>query len=155
MKNSHKAFLVAVYVIGLVIRLYPRLEIDPHLLTFQGDIWYRLAMSQYIVDNLALPNPDLRYLAYGEVPMWYPPLSPLFLASLSFLTGIDLPTVSSRIIPFVEALTPIPIFFLAGPGFPIPSHSPSFLFPSISCCGSGIMRCQTEKTLSYSAFFWP
>jgi hypothetical protein len=113
MKNSHKAFLVAVYIVGVIIRLYPRLEIDPHLLTFQGDIWYRLAMSQYIVDNIALPNPDLRYLAYGNVPMWYPPLSPLFLASLSGLTGLDLPTISSRIIPFIEALTPLPIFFLA------------------------------------------
>jgi hypothetical protein len=113
MKNSHKAFLVAVYALGLILRLYPRLEIDPHLLTFQGDIWYRLAMSQYIVDNFALPHPDLRYLPYGDVPMWYPPLSPLFLASLSFLTGLDLPTVSSRIVPFFEALTPLPIFFLA------------------------------------------
>lgn len=113
MKNSHKAFLVALYAIGLFLRLYPRLGIDPHLLTFQGDIWYRLAMAQHILDNFALPNPDLRYLAYGEVPMWYPPLSPLFLAALSFISGLDLPTVSSRIVPFIEAITPLPIFFLA------------------------------------------
>ncbi|MFV2040955.1 MAG: glycosyltransferase family 39 protein [Candidatus Hydrothermarchaeales archaeon] len=113
MKNSHKAFLVGIYVLGLIIRLYPRLEIDPHLLTFQGDIWYRLAMSQYIVDNLALPNPDLRYLVYGRVPMWYPPLGPVFLAALSRFSGLDLPTVSSRITPFIEALSPLSIFFLA------------------------------------------
>ncbi|GBE17930.1 hypothetical protein BMS3Abin16_00518 [archaeon BMS3Abin16] len=113
MKNSHKAVLAAVYLLGLFIRLYPRLGIDAHLLTFQGDIWYRLAMSQYIVDHLALPNPDLRYLAYGNVPMWYPPLGPVFLAVLSRFSGLDLPTVSSRIIPFIEAASPISIFFLA------------------------------------------
>jgi hypothetical protein len=70
-------------------------------------------MAQYVLDNLALPNPDLRYLAYGKVPMWYPPLSPIFLAALSRLSGFDLATVSSRIIPFLEALSPISIFFLA------------------------------------------
>jgi len=113
MKNSYKAFLGAVYLLGLIIRLYPRLGIDAHLLTFQGDIWYRLAMSQFIVDNLALPNPDLRYLPYGNIPMWYPPLGPIFLAALSKLTSLDLPTVSSRIIPFIEAASPISIFFLA------------------------------------------
>jgi hypothetical protein len=113
MKNSHKVFLVAVYLLGLFLRLYPRLSIDPHLLTFQGDIWYRLAMAQHILDYHALPNPDLRYLAYGEVPMWYPPVSPVFLALLSYLSGLDIPTVSSRLVPFIEAASPLSIFFLA------------------------------------------
>jgi 4-amino-4-deoxy-L-arabinose transferase-like glycosyltransferase len=70
-------------------------------------------MSQYILDNFSLPSPDLRYLAYGNVPMWYPPASPLFLAALSFLLKLDLPTVSSRVVPFIEALSPLSIFFLA------------------------------------------
>jgi hypothetical protein len=113
MKGSQKMFLSLVYLLGLFLRLYPRLSIDAHLLTFQGDIWYRLAMAQFILDNLALPHPDLRYLAYGHVPMWYPPLSPLFLAALSFILKMDLPTISSRVIPFIEALSPISIFFLA------------------------------------------
>jgi hypothetical protein len=113
MKRSHWTFLTFVYLLGLFLRIYPRLSLDPHLLTFQGDIWYRLAMAQYVMDNIALPNPDLRYLAYGNVPMWYPPISPLFLAGLSYITGFDLPTVSSRIIPFIEALSPISMFFLA------------------------------------------
>ncbi|MFQ5800105.1 MAG: glycosyltransferase family 39 protein [Candidatus Hydrothermarchaeales archaeon] len=112
MKGSQKAFLVAVYLLGVFLRLYPRLSIDAHLLTFQGDIWYRLAMAQYILDYTALPSPDLRYLAYGEVPMWYPPLSPIFLAGLSYLSSFDLPTVSSRIVPFIEALSPLSLFFL-------------------------------------------
>jgi hypothetical protein len=113
MKNSHKAFLAAIYILGLFIRLNPRLSFDPHLLTFQGDIWYRLAMAQYILDNFSLPSPDLRYLAYGKVPMWYPPVSPLFLAAVSFLLKLDLPTVSSRVIPFIEAMSPLSLFFLA------------------------------------------
>lgn len=113
MKKGQYFFLISLYALGLLLRSYPRLGIDPHLLTFQGDIWYRLSMAQYILDHMALPNPDLRYIAYGEVPMWYPPLSPLFLAGLSLLTGFDLPTVSSRIIPFIEALTPLSIFYLA------------------------------------------
>jgi hypothetical protein len=113
MKNSHKAFLAAIYILGLFIRLNPRLSFDPHLLTFQGDIWYRLAMAQFILDNFSLPSPDLRYLAYGKVPMWYPPVSPLFLAAVSFLLKLDLPTVSSRVIPFIEAMSPLSLFFLA------------------------------------------
>jgi hypothetical protein len=112
MKDSKKVFLVALYLLGVFLRIYPRLSIDPHLLTFQGDIWYRLAMAQFILDHLSLPNPDLRYLAYGEVPMWYPPLSPIFLAALSYISGFDLPSVSSRLIPFLEALSPLSIFYL-------------------------------------------
>src|SRR3990172_3946216 len=113
MKGSHKAFLIGVYLLGVFLRLYPRLSIDPHLLTFQGDVWYRLAMAQYIFDHHALPIPDLRYRPYGEVPMWYPPASPIFFAAASYLTGLDIPTVSSRIVPFLEALAPLSIFFLA------------------------------------------
>ncbi len=106
-------FLIGVYLTGLYLRLEPRLGIDPHLLTFQGDIWYRLTMAQYILDNHALPHPDIRYLAYGYVPMWYPPLSPLLFALTSFMTGLDIPTVSSRIVPFIEALSPLSLYFLA------------------------------------------
>lgn len=104
--------LVAIYLVGLFLRLAPRLAIDPHLLTFQGDIWYRLAMAQYILDHRALPHPDLRYLAYGYVPMWYPPISPIFFAALSWISGLDIPTVSSRLVPFIEALTPLPLYLL-------------------------------------------
>jgi len=105
--------LALIYLLGVALRLYPRLLIDPHLLTFQGDIWYRLAMAQYILDHHALPEPDLRYLAYGSVPMWYPPLSPLSLAALSYALNLDLPTLCSRVMPFIEALSPITIFYLA------------------------------------------
>jgi hypothetical protein len=112
--NKYEAFfLLFIYLLSLYLRLAPRLEIDPHLLTFQGDIWYRLTMAQYILDNQALPDPDIRYLAYGYVPMWYPPLSPIFFALASYITGLDIPTVSSRLVPFLEALTPLSIYFLA------------------------------------------
>ncbi len=113
MKRNHILFLIIIYIAGLAIRLYPRLTIDPHLLTFQGDIWYRLAMAQHILDNAALPNPDLRYLPYGVVPMWYPPLSPLLFAFAGYLSGVDIPTISSRFVPFIEALSPLSIFLLA------------------------------------------
>jgi len=106
------AFLVCIYLVGLYLRLAPRLEIDPHLLTFQGDIWYRIAMAQHILDHHALPEPDIRYLAYGSVPMWYPPLSPLFFAFLGALTRLDLPTVSSRLLPFFESLSPLSLYLL-------------------------------------------
>ncbi|MBI4344827.1 MAG: glycosyltransferase family 39 protein [Euryarchaeota archaeon] len=106
-------FLLSLYLAGLYLRLGPRLEIDPHLLTFQGDIWYRLTMAQYIGDHWALPHPDIRYLAHGYVPMWYPPLSPIFFAVASRLTGLDIPTVSSRLVPFLEALAPLPLYLLA------------------------------------------
>ncbi len=113
MKRSYKLFIAVFYVLSVFLRLYPRISIDPHLLTFQGDIWYRLAMAQYILDNGMLPNPDLRYITYGEVPMWYPPLSPAIYAGLAFLSGLDLPTVTSRLMPFIEAVSPLSIFFLA------------------------------------------
>lgn len=110
--KTEAIFLLIIYAAGLYIRLAPRLEIDPHLLTFQADIWYRLTMSQYILDFKRLPIPDLRYLAYGYVPLWYPPISPIFFAALSRISGMDLPTVSSRLLPFIEALTPLPIYAL-------------------------------------------
>lgn len=113
MRLREAIFLFAVYVVGLYLRLAPRLEIDPHLLTFQGDIWYRLCMAQFIYDNKILPHPDIRYLAYGYVPMWYPPLSPILFAAASYLLGVDIPTVSSRVVPFIEALTPLSLYFLA------------------------------------------
>jgi hypothetical protein len=113
MKRHELIFLLGVYLLGLYLRLVPRLEIDPHQLTFQGDIWYRLCMAQAIMDNHALPDPDIRYLAYGYVPMWYPPLSPMLFAFGSFITGLDLATVSSQVVPFFEAVTPLSIYFLA------------------------------------------
>jgi len=106
------AFLVTIFIMGIYLRLAPRLEIDPHLLTFQGDIWYRLTMAQAFQDQWVLPEPDIRYLAYLPVPMWYPPLSPVFFAVMSSLTGFDIPTVSSRIMPFFEALAPLSMYFL-------------------------------------------
>ncbi|MFQ6105585.1 MAG: hypothetical protein ACE5NL_00755 [Candidatus Hydrothermarchaeaceae archaeon] len=106
-------FLLIVYAIGLYFRLWPRLEIDAHLLTFNGDIWYRITMAQYILDHWALPDPDIRYLAYGYVPMWYPPVSPVLFAVTSYISGLDIPTVSSRVVPFFEALSPVSIYFLS------------------------------------------
>ncbi len=106
-------FLLAIYAASLYLRLAPRLEIDAHLLTFQGDIWYRLCMAQFIRDNWALPIPDIRYDSYGFVPMWYPPISPLFFAVASYVTGLDIPTVSSRLVPFIESIAPLSIYFLA------------------------------------------
>jgi len=107
------AFLLLIYALGLFLRLYPKLQVDSHLLAFQGDVWYRVAMSQYVFDYHRLPEPDLRYAAYGNVPMWYPPLTPVFFAFLSYATKLDIPTVCSRILPFLEALSPLPIYFLA------------------------------------------
>jgi hypothetical protein len=113
MKRHELLFLAMVYLLGLYLRLMPRLEIDPHLLTFQGDIWYRLCIAQAILDNHVLPDPDIRYLAYGYVPMWYPPLSPMLFALGSYVSGLDIATFSSRIVPFFEAATPLSIYFLA------------------------------------------
>jgi hypothetical protein len=113
MKRHELIFLAAVYLLGLYLRLVPRLEIDPHQLTFQGDIWYRLCMAQAILDNHALPDPDIRYLAYGHVPMWYPPLSPMLFALGSYVTGLDVATFSSRVVPFFEAAAPLSIYLLA------------------------------------------
>ena len=105
-------FLCLVYFLGLGLRLVPRLGFDPHLLTFNADVWYRLSLAQYFSDYGRLPEFSLRYLAYGQVPYWYPPLSPIILSILSRLLSLDLPTICSRIIPFLEAATPLPFFFL-------------------------------------------
>ncbi|MEA1993895.1 MAG: glycosyltransferase family 39 protein [Euryarchaeota archaeon] len=106
------AFLLCVYLLGLVLRLYPKLAVSSRLPSFMGDVWYRICMAQYMLDHGSLPIPDIRYLAYGYVPMWYPPLSPAFLAFLSKITTLDLATVCTRIMPFFEAFTPIPFYFL-------------------------------------------
>jgi hypothetical protein len=106
------AFLLCVFLLGLVIRLYPKLTVSPHLPSFLGDVWYRICMAQHMLDHGTLPISDIRYLAYGEVPLWYPPLSPAFLAFLSKITTLDLATVCTRIVPFFEAFTPIPFYFL-------------------------------------------
>jgi len=105
-------FLLIIYVLGVILRLVPRLEIDSHLLTFQGDVWYRVCMGQYIKDHWELPEPDIRYRPYGYVPMWYPPLSPILLAIGSWITGLDIPTICSRVLPFFEALSPLTMYFL-------------------------------------------
>jgi len=105
-------FLLLIYVLGVILRLAPRLEIDSHLLTFQGDVWYRVCMAQYIKDHRALPEPDIRYRPYGYVPMWYPPLSPILLALGSWITDLDIPTICSRVLPFFEALSPLTMYFL-------------------------------------------
>jgi hypothetical protein len=107
------AFLAFIYFLGLFWRLWPRLSIDPHLLTMNADVWERLAMAQYFLDHGHLPIYDLRYIAYGNVPFWYPPLGPIFLGILAKISAFDLPTVCSRIMPFFEALTPLPLYFLA------------------------------------------
>ena len=106
-------FLIAIYVFSIAIRLLPKLFVDSHLPAFQGDVWYRICMAQYIYDNWALPDPDIRYIPYGYVPLWYPPLSVMFSAVLSRITTLDIPTVVTRIIPFFEAFTPLSIYFLA------------------------------------------
>lgn len=113
LEGREAGFLVGVYLLGLALRLIPRLTTDPHLLTFQGDVWYRLAMAQYILDHHTLPEPDLRYRAYGYVPMWYPPLSPVLLALGSVALRVDLPTLCSRVLPFLEAATPLSLYPLA------------------------------------------
>jgi|GEM_PF-1432059 hypothetical protein len=113
LERREATFLFVVYLLGLGLRLIPRLSVDPHLLTFQGDIWYRLAMAQYILDYHALPEPDLRYRTYGYVPMWYPPLAPVLFALGNLAFGVDLPTLCSRVLPFLEAATPLSIYFLA------------------------------------------
>ncbi len=105
-------FLLTVYAIGVAFRLLPRLSLDPHLLTFQADIWYRLCLAQFLLDHGHLPLWDIRYEAYGYVPLWYNPLSIYFFALLSKLSQLDLPTVCSRIMPFVEAISIIPFYFL-------------------------------------------
>ena len=105
-------FLGLIYIFSLFWRLWPRLLIDPHFLTMNADIWERLAMAQYFFDYGHLPKYCLRYIAYGNVPFWYPPLGPIGLAVLAKISSLDLPTVCSRIMPFIEALTPISLYFL-------------------------------------------
>jgi hypothetical protein len=112
-KDNDALFLLIIYAFGVFIRLGPKLEVDSHLPVFLGDVWYRICMAQYMLDFHALPIPDIRYLPYGDVPLWYPPLSMAFFAALSTIGNTDLPTVMTRIIPFFEAFTPIPFYFLA------------------------------------------
>ncbi len=112
LERREAALLAAVYLLSLALRLLPKLATDPHLPAFQADVWYRIAMAQYIYDHWQLPEPDLRYRAYGYVPLWYPPLSPLLLALGSRLLGVDIPVLCTRVLPFIEALTPLPIYFL-------------------------------------------
>lgn len=106
-------FLGLIYFLSLFWRLWPKLAIDPHLLTMNADVWERLAMAQYFLDYGHLPRYCLRYIAYGNVPFWYPPLGPIFLGILAKISYLDLPTVCSRIMPFFEALTPVSFYFLA------------------------------------------
>lgn len=113
LKRWELYFLISVYVFSVAIRLLPKLPVDPHLPAFQGDIWYRICMAQFIFDNWQLPEPDIRYLPYGYVPLWYPPLSVTVLAVLSKITSLDIPTVVTRVIPFFEGLSPLSIYFLA------------------------------------------
>jgi len=113
LKRNDLLLLVLVYAFGLFIRLEPKLDADSHLPVFLGDVWYRICMSQYILDFHSLPIPDIRYIPYGDVPLWYPPLSMVFFAGVSTITSLDLPTVMTRVIPFIEAFTPIPTYFLA------------------------------------------
>ena len=109
---KEKGFLLCLYAVSVGLRLIPRLRIDPHLLPFMGDVWYRLCMGQFILDHHSLPEPDIRYVPYGYVPMWYPPLSPILLAVGSWLTRLDLPTFCSRVLPFFEALSPLTLYFV-------------------------------------------
>ncbi|MDP3980285.1 MAG: glycosyltransferase family 39 protein [Chlamydiota bacterium] len=103
-------FLLLIYASGLYFRLLPRLEQDSHLLTFEADIWYRITMAQYVADHGHLPDHDIRYEAYGYVPFWYPPLGLYVFSALHQISGLDIPTVSSRVIPFLEALAPLSIY---------------------------------------------
>lgn len=112
-KDNDALFLLLIYAFGVIVRLGPKLELDSHLPVFLGDVWYRICMAQYMLDFHALPIPDIRYLPYGDVPLWYPPLSMAFFAGISTVTNLDLPTVMTRVIPFFEAFTPIPFYFLA------------------------------------------
>ncbi len=112
-KDNDALFLLIIYGFGVFIRLGPKLDVDSHLPVFLGDVWYRICMAQYMLDFHALPIPDIRYLPYGDVPLWYPPLSMAAFAGLSAISNMDLPTVMTRIIPFFEAFTPIPFYFLA------------------------------------------
>lgn len=106
-------FLCITFVVAVAFRLIPRLGFDPYLLTFDADIWYRLCLVQFTLDNGHLPVWDIRYEAYGQVPFWYTPGAVLIYAALSKLTQLDLPVVASRVMPFVESVGFIPFYFLA------------------------------------------
>ncbi|RZN49977.1 hypothetical protein EF808_01400 [archaeon] len=112
LKDHDILLILIIYGFGVFIRLAPKLEMDSHLPVFLGDVWYRICMSQHILDYHSLPIPDIRYIPYGDVPLWYPPLSMVGFAGLSVISGMDLPTVMTRIVPFIEAFTPIPFYFL-------------------------------------------
>jgi asparagine N-glycosylation enzyme membrane subunit Stt3 len=112
LKRTEFLFLLLIYFWGVYLRLFPRLSLDPHLLVFDADIWYRLCLAQNLLDNGRLPAWDIRYLAYGKVPFWYTPLSLYFFGFLTRLFDFDLPTVSSRLMPFFESLVVIPMYFL-------------------------------------------
>ncbi len=130
-------FLVIIYASGLYFRLLPRLEQDPHLLTFEADIWYRLTMAQNILDHGHITDHDIRYESYGYVPFWYPPLGLHALNGLAKISHQDLPTVASRIVPWIESLAPLSLYvfcrFLMGTGVAILATlflalTPSFVF---------------------------
>jgi len=111
-KNQEIIFLLFIYFLGILFRLVPRLSLDPYLLTLNADIWYRLCLVQYLLDNDHLPTWDIRYLAYGQVPLWYPPLGLYLYAFLAKISALDLPIVMSRIMPFLESLCILPTYFL-------------------------------------------
>lgn len=106
-------FLLFIYAISVYFRLVPRLSLLPDLMGFRGDAWYRIALAEYFKIHGTLPNFSLRYQPYGWVPMFYSPGSPVFFAYLSEIFNCSIPAVCTRIIPFFEALSPIPLFFLA------------------------------------------
>ncbi len=112
LKKSEIIFLILIYLSGVFLRLFPRLSLDPHLLCFEADIWYRVCLAQYLLDHGHLPAWDIRYEAYGHVPVWYNPLAIYFLAGLSKLFALDLPTVCSRVMPFIESFAVLSIYFL-------------------------------------------
>lgn len=105
-------FLGVLYLVCVAIRLLPRLSFDPHLLTFDADIWYRLCLAQFVLENGYPPQWDIRYQAYGHVPFWYTPLALYIYAFLGKLTALDLPTVTSRIMPWIESTAILPFYFL-------------------------------------------
>jgi len=153
LRRNDIAFLLLIYIIGLLLRLYPKLQIDSHLLTFQADIWYRVAMSQYVYDFHMLPEPDLRYVAYGDVPMWYPPLTPVLLAFLSYIAKLDIPTVCSRVLPFIESLSPLSIYFLARKMYN--EHAAKIAAVSLALTPSFIFWTGIADTQSFTFFMIP
>ncbi len=112
LKKPEAVFLFIVYLLGVGLRMIPRAGLDSHLLAFQADIWYRVCMAQYLFDNGHLPPWDIRYMAYGYVPLWYNPLPLYLFAFLGKISHLDLHTVCSRIMPFIESLSVLPLYFL-------------------------------------------